>query len=88
MKESTRFSFYLTKPVEKFSLEVFTLSGRKIKSFQRYSLAPGYYDDIEWYGTDSDGSRVATEVYIYKATAHPADGGEKVESFGKIVVVN
>ncbi len=88
MKESTRFSFYLTQPVEKFSIEVFTLSGRRIKSFQRYSLAPGYYDDIEWYGRDSDGGRVATEVYIYKATAHPANGGEKVESYGKVIVVN
>ncbi|MEW6413346.1 MAG: type IX secretion system sortase PorU [Candidatus Zixiibacteriota bacterium] len=88
MRESTRFSFYLTEAVERFSLEIFTLSGRRIKSFERYSLTPGYYDDIEWYGQDNDGSRVATEVYIYKATAHPANGGEKVETFGKLVVVN
>ncbi|UCG60625.1 MAG: type IX secretion system sortase PorU [Candidatus Zixiibacteriota bacterium] len=88
MKESTRFSFYLTQPTEKFSLELCTLSGRKIKSFFRYALEPGYHDDIEWYGTDADGSRVATEVYIYKATAYPAAGGEKVESFGKLILIN
>ncbi|UCD63676.1 MAG: type IX secretion system sortase PorU [Candidatus Zixiibacteriota bacterium] len=88
MSQSTRFSYYLTRPVEKFTLELFTLAGRKIKSFQRYSLAPGYYDDIEWYGRDFDGSRVATEVYIYKATAYPAAGGDKVESFGKLVLIN
>ncbi len=88
MKESTRFSFYLTQRVEKFSLELFTLSGRKIKSFFRYALEPGYYDDIQWYGTDADGSRVATEVYIYKATAYPADGGDKAESYGKLVLIN
>ena len=88
MKESTRFSFYLTQATEKFSLELFTLSGRKIKSFYRYSLDPGYYDDIEWYGRDTDGSRVATEVYIYKATAYPASGGDKAESIGKLVLIN
>jgi len=88
MKESTRFSFYLTDRVEKFSLELFTLSGKKIKSFYRHSLEAGYYDDIEWYGRDTDGSRVATEVYIYKATAYPANGGDKVESYGKLVLIN
>ena len=88
MRESTTFSYILTRPVEKLSLEIFTLSGRKIKSFQRYSLNPGFYDDIQWYGRDSDGVRVASEVYIYKATAHLADGGEKAESFGKVVVIN
>ena len=88
MQESTKFSFYLTEQAEKFSLELFTLSGKKIKSFHRYSLQPGYYDDIEWYGRDNDGSRVATEVYIYKATAYPASGGDKVESFGKLVLIN
>ncbi len=88
MRESTRFSFYLTQRVEKFSLELFTLSGKKIRTFHRHSLEPGFYDDIEWYGTDSDGGRVATEVYIYKATAYPANGGGKVESFGKLVLIN
>lgn len=88
MKDSTQFSFELTKQVEKFSLEIFTLSGRKIKSFVRYSLNPGYYDDIKWYGRDFVGDRVATEVYIYKATAYPVNGEAKVESFGKIVVIN
>ncbi|UCE25869.1 MAG: type IX secretion system sortase PorU [Candidatus Zixiibacteriota bacterium] len=88
MRESTRFSFYLTQRVEKFSLELFTLSGKKIRTFHRHSLEPGFYDDIVWYGIDSDGGRVATEVYIYKATAYPANGGGKVESLGKLVLIN
>jgi hypothetical protein len=88
MKELTSFSFYLTKRTEKFSLELFTLSGRRIKSFDRYHLDPGYYDDMEWNGRDADGSRVATAVYIYKATAYPADGGDKAECVGKLVLIN
>ena len=88
MSESTRFSFSLTQSVDNFVLDVFTLSGKKIKSFTRQYLEPTYYDDIIWYGNDADGDRVATEVYIYKATAYPSDGSEKVESFGKIILVN
>lgn len=88
MNEYTNFSYELTQPVEKFSLDIYTLSGRKIKSFTRYSLGAGYYDDIRWYGKDFAGDRVATEVYIYKATAYPSGGGDKAESFGKIILIN
>ncbi|KAA3636304.1 MAG: hypothetical protein DWP97_03005 [Calditrichaeota bacterium] len=88
MQSSTRFSFTLTQAVEKFVLDIFTLSGKKINSFVRESLEPTYYDDIVWNGQDLDGDRVATEVYIYKATAHPSNGGKAVESFGKIILIN
>ena len=88
MRESTRFSFNLTQSVDNFELSIFTLSGKKIKTFSRQYLEPSYFDDIVWYGDDVDGDRVATEVYIYKATAYPSDGSEKVESFGKIILVN
>jgi hypothetical protein len=88
MKEMTTFSFYITQPVENFVLDIFTLSGRKIMSFERQYQIPGFYDDIIWYGKDFYGDRVATEVYIYKATAYPVSGGDKVESFGKVILVN
>ncbi len=87
MQESTRFSYRLTAGVQRVSLEIFTLSGRRIRSFDRYPTDPGYYDDIIWYGDDYAGDRVATGVYIFKATAYPA-GGEAVESFGKVILVN
>ncbi|MEA2031149.1 MAG: type IX secretion system sortase PorU [candidate division Zixibacteria bacterium] len=88
MKEETRFSCRLTQPMEKLLLEIFTLSGRRIKTFERYPIEIGYFDDIVWYGVDTDGDRVATGVYIYKATAAPTNGSKVVEAFGKIIVVN
>ncbi len=88
MRESTRFSFNLTQAVDDFVLDIFTLSGKKIKTFTRKYLEASYFDDIVWYGDDVDGDRVATEVYIYKATAYPSGGGEVVELFGKIILVN
>ncbi|MDH3890240.1 MAG: type IX secretion system sortase PorU [candidate division Zixibacteria bacterium] len=88
MQKTTRFSFYAARQLESFSLEIFTLSGRKIKSYSQNSLLPGYHDEIEWRGEDSGGDRVATGVYIYKATARPTDGRDEVEMFGKVVVIN
>ena len=87
MVDRTSFSYSLTQTVEKLTLEIFTLSGRKINSFQRFALAAAYYDDIVWDGRDVYGDRVATGVYIFKATAQPTIG-DAVEEFGKIVVIN
>ncbi|MBU8934687.1 MAG: type IX secretion system sortase PorU [candidate division Zixibacteria bacterium] len=88
MNDMTRFSCRLTQPMKRLSLAIFTLSGRKIKTFERYPVEAGYFDDIIWYGLDAAGDRVATGVYIYKAIAVPSNGGEVVEALGKIVVVN
>jgi hypothetical protein len=88
MQDVTRFSFYAAHYLESFSLEIFTLSGRKIKSYSQNSLSPGYHDEFIWRGEDFAGDRVATGVYIYKATARSVDDREPVEMFGKVVVVN
>jgi hypothetical protein len=87
MAENTTFFFELTQPVSRFNLEIFTLAGRRIQSIQRYNLPVGSHE-MFWNGRDADGDRPATGVYIYKATAMPAAGGDGVESFGKLVVVN
>ncbi len=89
MQDSTIFSFTITQPISQLSVEIFTLSGKKIKSFNDFSRRnPGYYDDIVWYGKDFDRYRVATGVYIYKATAVGENDGTVTESFGKIVIIN
>ena len=91
MSDKTTFYFELTQQVEKFSLSIYTLSGKQIKYFNRYGLNADNYPntslELTWDGRDAEGDRVATGVYIYKATAVPVTG-ETVESFGKIVVIN
>ena len=91
MNEKTTFYFELTRQVEKFSLEIFTLSGKKIRYYNHYGLGADNYPngtyEISWDGKDAEGDRVATGVYIYKAKAVPLSG-ETVESFGKVVVIN
>ena len=88
MQDSTTFSFYANQHLEKFSLEIFTLSGKKINSYSLYSLNPGYHDDIIWRGRDVDGDRVATGVYIYRAVARSLADRRETELFGKVVVIN
>ncbi len=92
MRDQTTFYFELTRPAVSLSIEVFTLSGRRIWAVNGHALRADNYPNGDfsatWKGRDSDGSRVASGVYIYKATAAPDGGGEPVESFGKIVVVN
>lgn len=92
MAGSTTFYFELTNPADRFTLEIFTLSGRKIQSMERIHLSADNYPNeavsIGWDGRDIVGDRVATGVYIYKATAVPQSGGQPVESFGKVVLVN
>ena len=92
MSNSTTFYFALAEPTERFVLDIFTLSGRRIRSFNRTDLPADNYPNetwsLTWDGRDFDGDRVATGVYLYKAVAHGTLSGETVESFGKIVVIN
>jgi Peptidase family C25 len=91
MQSATSFSFVLTQEAQSLTLELFTLSGRKIQQFRMNGpLTARRYDNaFSWDGRDQYArDRVATGVYIYKATAVGASGGESAESFGKVVVIN
>ncbi len=88
MAERTTFSFSLTSPANLVRLELFTLSGKKIKEYHENLVPSGYVEFYAWDGRDADMDRVATGVYIYKLTAVSEDNSETVESFGKIIVLN
>ncbi|HSH00643.1 MAG TPA: C25 family cysteine peptidase, partial [candidate division Zixibacteria bacterium] len=89
MQEMTAFYFTLMAPVTRMSLEIFTVSGIKVHEAEERDLPQGYNEGrFAWDGRDQDGDRVATGVYVYRAVAHPADPGEPVEEFGKLIVVN
>lgn len=88
MKESTVFSFLLTSPASFVDFEIFTLSGRKIKSVALGPIPAGYNEFYYWGGDDADFDRIATGVYIYKVTAGSELFEKTVESFGKVVLIN
>ena len=88
MRESTVFSFSLTSPADRVDFEIFTLSGRKIKSIYLGSVPSGYNEFYSWQGDDADYDRIATGIYIYKVTAVSEWYEKTVESFGKVVLIN
>jgi flagellar hook assembly protein FlgD len=92
MQQQTTFYFELTEDADRMTVDIFTVAGRKIRTFSGHDLMASTYPNdrfrVSWDGRDVEGDRVATGVYIYKVSAVPAAGGETVESFGKIVVIN
>jgi hypothetical protein len=88
MNERTTFSFSLTSPARKVHLEIFTLSGKRIFSYEENALPGDFHEFFSWDGRDADGDRIATGVYIYKVTASSMLSDEVAESFGKVVVNN
>jgi hypothetical protein len=91
MSDETTFYFELPSAARQLAIEIYTLSGKAIWKSSHWGIRAGSYPNneltVSWNGRDADGDRVATGVYIYRATATP-DTGEAVEEFGKIIVVN
>ncbi len=64
---TTRISFTIPE-TEHVLLQVFNVSGRKVKTLVDGDLAAGEHT-YEWDATDDSGDRVATGVYLYRLTA-------------------
>jgi hypothetical protein len=62
---SVRFAVPQEGPV---SLAVYNVAGRKVADLVNGNLGAGAHD-VSWNGTDRDGSRVASGVYLYRLTA-------------------
>jgi len=67
----TQFTFEITKPSEVI-IDIFSLSGRRIKSFESTYFNHGYHT-IDWDGLDQFGSQIANGVYLYRIQAE-SDG--------------
>ena len=88
MEDYTTFAFLLTAPADNVCLEIFALSGKRLFSYEQFSVPADYHKFYLWKGRDNDGDRVATGVYIYKVTAASSAFDETVKSYGKVVVIN
>jgi len=64
---STQFAFEVTNNAD-VQLDVFTLGGKRIRSFEKSELDPGYHT-IDWDGVDAYGSQIANGVYLYRIKA-------------------
>ena len=85
---STHFWFEHNKPGQdlRVKLQIFTLTGRVIKSIkQTINTAGNRSDELEWNGRDEYGDKVARGVYLYKLSVTGSDN-QKKETTGKLVI--
>jgi len=73
---STQFAFEITQNAD-IKLDVYTLGGRRIKSFDENNKSPGYHT-IDWDGKDTYGGQIANGVYLFRLKAI---GDETTETF-------
>ncbi|MCP5064768.1 MAG: T9SS type A sorting domain-containing protein, partial [Ignavibacteriae bacterium] len=82
---STTLNYYL-QTASKVKLEVYDVMGRMIKSFTENSQASGSHK-VVWDGTNSNGLRVATGIYIYRFEATSLETNEHFVKSEKLMLV-
>ena len=78
--QETVFAFRLTDMATRVDLDIYTVSGRLIRSFEMRDVA-GYHE-IEWDGLDALGNCLANGVYYLKFTA--VQGEKRIERVEKL----
>jgi hypothetical protein len=68
-------------------LEIFTVSGKLVKSIDQVVVSEGYLSrDIRWDGRDDFGDRIGKGVYVYKIKVRSRNGS-MTEKFEKLVIL-
>lgn len=86
---STTFHFDHNRPNQPLEaiLQVYTVSGKLVKSIQQTVLTPGFHaDQLHWDGLDDFGDRIGRGVYIYRLRLRSTEG-ESVQETQKLVIL-
>ena len=86
---TTQFYYELSAEASDVSLDLYTLSGRKIHTLQDLPGRSGENLTDLWDGTDGWGDKLANGVYIYKLNVRTAmqSADKNLKKFGKIVIL-
>jgi flagellar hook assembly protein FlgD len=69
-------------------VQVFTVSGKLIKTLQKETVTSGnHFDEINWDGRDDFGDNIGKGVYIYKVKVK-SNSGKSAEEYQKMVILN
>jgi flagellar hook assembly protein FlgD len=85
----TSFFFEYNQPgvAVDIDLQIFTVSGKLVKSINSTFLSNGYRSEpIHWDGRDDFGDRIARGVYVYRLKVKTPDG-RIAEKFEKLVIL-
>ncbi|MCB0502345.1 MAG: T9SS type A sorting domain-containing protein, partial [Bacteroidetes bacterium] len=67
-------------------IQVFTVSGKLVKTLQETAMSETRNVQIPWDGLDDYGDKIGKGVYIYKVSLKDSSG-EKVEQYQKLVLL-
>lgn len=87
---NTTFHFDHNKAGETITVQVqvFTISGKLIKTLQTDAVTSGnHFDQLSWDGRDDFGDNIGKGVYIYKVKVK-SNSGKSAEEFQKMVILN
>ncbi|MBC8046940.1 MAG: type IX secretion system sortase PorU [Fimbriimonadaceae bacterium] len=87
---NTSFWFEHNRPgdILDVKVEVFTVSGKLIKTIQQQVQTDGYrVSDIAWDGLDNYGDQIGRGVYVYKLTVIANSDRSKANEFQKLVIL-
>lgn len=73
--QTVRFAFLLTDVADKAVLTIYTITGKKIKSWTLPEIIG--YQEVEWDGLTEGGNRIANGTYYLKLTAENENGSVK-----------
>lgn len=85
----TEFFFEHNRPCTNLDVQVqvFTVSGRLVKTLSRQLACEGYRSEgLAWNGLDDFGDKLARGVYVYRLNVTTPDG-ERAEKFEKLVIL-
>ena len=86
---NTDFYFEHNKPGQELQvrIQVFTVSGRSVKTIDGLYLSDGYrIGPINWNGRDEYGDKIGRGVYVYRVKV-TAPSGEVADEFEKLVIL-
>ena len=72
----------------KVMIQIFTISGKLVKTLQTQVMLQGtHFDQLQWDGKDDYGDKLANGVYIYKCKVL-VPGQKTIEKTEKLVILN
>ena len=89
MKDQTTFTWETNQVDQSMEVEIriFTLNGRPVKTIQQTIYSQGYRAaSIQWDGTQDDGRKICSGLYVYQVQLMIPDGTAKRQT-SKLVVI-
>ncbi len=85
----TEFWFHHNRPFEPLDvqIQIFTISGKIIRTINQTIATDGFSREIAWDGRDDFGEKIGKGVYIYKITAKSTLTNSKTSKFEKLVIL-